>query len=375
MTRKDLTAHEKLSWLRLIRTDNIGPITGYKLLERFGSAEAALKAIPDLAKRGGRMEGLKAFSADLAEKELAQVEKYGAKLIARGEPDYPELLAQLEEMRRRCFAVFGHTTLLSKPSLGVVGARNASLSGRKIAEDFSRKVGAASFVIVSGLARGIDTSAHTASLDTGTVAVIAGGIDVIYPRENDKLYQQIAERGAIIAESPFGTEPLAKHFPRRNRLISGLSLGTLVVEAAMKSGSLITARTALEQNREVFAVPGSPLDPRAEGTNKLIQDGAHLALNADDIIRELKSLRLNAVNDPADSMWKGAPTLFSQNAVKAADEALRIRLLEILSPTPVQIDEVIRAAGAPVGDVLTVILELELSGRIERQPGNKVNLI
>ena len=357
MTQKNLDAKEKLAWLRLIRTDNIGPITFYKLLERFGSAENALKALPDLAKRGGRLADLKAFPADLAEKELAQIEKRGAKLIARGEPDYPELLAQLEDAPP-LIAVLGHAALLSKPSLGVVGARNASLTGRKIAEDFSRKTAAAGYVIVSGLARGIDTSADTASLDTGTVAVIAGGIDVVYPKENEKLYQQIAERGAIIAESPFGTEPLAKHFPRRNRLISGLSLGILVVEAAMKSGSLITARMAAEQNREVFAVPGSPLDPRAEGTNKLIQDGAHMALCADDIIRELKSLRLRPLNDPADSPWKSAPNLLTHNSAAQTDEALRIRLLEILSPTPVQMDEVIRASGASTGEVLTIILEL-----------------
>jgi len=374
MTQKNLDIKEKLAWLRLIRTDNIGPITFYRLLERFGSAESALKALPELAKRGGRMEGIKIFAADLAEKELEQIDKFGAKLIARDEPDYPELLAQVEDAPP-LLAVLGHAALLSKPSLGVVGARNASLSGRKIAEDFSRKTAAAGYVIVSGLARGIDTSAHTASLDTGTVAVIAGGIDVIYPPENEKLYRQIAERGAIIAESPFGTEPLAKHFPRRNRLISGLSLGTLVVEAAMKSGSLITARTALEQNREVFAVPGSPLDPRAEGTNKLIQDGAHMALSADDIIRELKSLRLRPVNDPADSPWKSGSAFLAQDAAGETNEALRIRLLEILSPTPVQIDEVIRASGAAAGEVLTVILELELAGRIERQPGNKVSLL
>ncbi len=374
MTRKNLEAKEKLSWLRLIRTENIGPITFYKLLERYGSAENALKAIPELAKRGGRLEGLKAFPADQAEKEIEQTTKYGAKLIARDEPNYPELLAQLEDAPP-LIAVLGHTALLPKHSLGVVGARNASLTGRKIAEDFSRKVAGAGYIIVSGLARGIDTAAHIASLTTGTIAVIAGGIDVVYPKENENLYRQIAEQGAIIAESPFGTEPLARHFPRRNRLISGLSLGVLVVEAAMKSGSLITARMAAEQNREVFAVPGSPLDPRAEGTNKLIQDGAHLALNAEDIIRELKSLRLKAMNDPSGGPWKGALDLPGQASSKEPDESLRARLLEILSPTPVQIDEVIRAAGAPVSEVLTVILELELAGRIERQPGNKVNLI
>jgi DNA processing protein len=373
MTKKPLGAKEKLAWLRLFRTENIGPITFYRLLERYSSAEAALKALPDLARRGGRMEGLKVFAADLAEKEMEQVEKSGAKLLARDEPDYPPLLAQLEDAPPIIAVLGGHAALLSRPSLGVVGARNASLTGRKIAEDFSRKVGAAGYVIVSGLARGIDSAAHAAALDTGTVAVVAGGIDIVYPKENEALYRQIAEQGAIIAESPFGTEPLARHFPRRNRLISGLSLGTLIVEAAMKSGSLITARMAAEQNREVFAVPGSPLDPRAEGANRLIQDGAHLALSADDIIRELKGLRLRPLNDPGDA-WKGAPNLFSPGG-KEPDESLRIRILEILSPTPVQMDEIIRASGASVSDVLTIILELELAGRIERQPGNKVNLI
>lgn len=370
MTQKPLAAKEKLAWLRLIRTENVGPITFYKLLERFGSAENALKALPDLAKRGGRMEGLKAFSLDLAEEEISQVEKYGARLIARDEPDYPPLLAQVEDAPP-LITVLGHAALLSKPALGVVGARNASLTGRKIAEDFSQKVAAAGYIIVSGLARGIDTHAHTASLATGTVAVMAGGIDVIYPRENEKLYRQISEQGAVIAESPFGTEMMARYFPRRNRIISGLSLGVLIVEAALKSGSLITARMALEQNREVFAVPGSPLDPRAEGTNKLIHEGAHMARSAEDIITELRSLRSRSMNDPPGESWKGAPTLFDGEP----DESLRDKILEMLSPTPVQMDEIIRAVEAPAGAVLTVILELELAGRVERQPGNKVNLI
>ena len=369
-----MNAAEKLAWLRLSRTENVGPITFYKLLERFGSADAALKALPDMAKRGGRLNGLKAFPADLAEKEMEKIEKFNAQLLARDEPDYPPLLAQVEDAPP-LLTVLGRSALLSRPSLGVVGARNASLSGRKIAEEFSRKVAAAGYVIVSGLARGIDTSAHTASLATGTVAVVAGGIDVVYPRENEKLYRQIAEQGAVVAENPFGTEPIARHFPKRNRIISGLSLGVLIVEAAMKSGSLITARMAAEQNREVFAIPGSPMDPRAEGTNKLILDGAHMTLTADDIIRELKNLRQRPLNDQAGGPWKGAPNLFSPAAAKEPDDSLRVRILEMLSYTPVQVDEIIRSAGAPAGDVLTVILELELAGRIERQPGKKVNLI
>lgn len=371
MKRNMLAAKEKLAWLRLSRTENIGPITFYKLLERFGSAEAALKAIPDLAKRGGRMNGLKPFDAGAAEQELAQVENCGARMIARDEPDYPDLLAQVEDAPP-LITVLGQAALLSRPALGVVGARNASLSGRKIAENFSRQVAAAGYVIVSGLARGIDASAHAAALATGTVAVVAGGVDVIYPRENENLYRQIVAQGAIIAESPFGTEPLARHFPRRNRLISGLSLGVLIVEAAMKSGSLITARMALEQNREVFAVPGSPLDPRAEGTLKLIEDGAHMATSAESIIRELKDHRRRPMNDPPGDRWVGASAV---SGFKEPDDALRLRLLEMLSSTPVQMDEIIRAADASAGDVLTVILELELAGRVERQPGNRVCLV
>ena len=367
-----MNAKEKLAWLRLSRTENIGPITFYKLLERFGAADTAVRALPDLAERGGRMEGLKAFPVGMAEKELEQIENIGARLIARDEADYPKLLGEVEDAPP-LVTVLGHANLLSKPALGVVGARNASLSGRKIAEDFSRKVAAAGYVIISGLARGIDTAAHTASLASGTVAVVAGGIDIIYPPENEKLYRQIAEQGAVVAESAFGTEPMARYFPKRNRVISGLSLGVLIVEAAMKSGSLITARMALEQNREVFAVPGSPLDPRAEGTNKLIQDGAHMATSADDIIRELKSLRLRPMNDPPADRWKGAPEVFS--GTKEPDESLHLKILEILSPTPVHVDEVIRAAEAPTTDVLIVILELEIAGRIERHPGNKVSLI
>ncbi|MDE1153114.1 MAG: DNA-processing protein DprA [Micavibrio sp.] len=365
-----LDPQEKIAWLRLIRTENVGPVTFNRLLDRFGTAEKALAALPELAKRGGRLEGLKVFPAASAEKEIDTVYKLGAKIICRTEDDYPALLRQVEDAPP-VITVLGNTKLLNKPSLGVVGARNASLTGRKIAEDFSRKTGAAGYVIASGLARGIDTAAHIATLASGTVAVVAGGIDVIYPPENDRLYRQIAEAGAVVAESPVNTEPLARHFPRRNRIISGISLGVLIVEAAAKSGSLITARMALEQNREVFAVPGSPLDPRAEGTNGLLRDGAHMATTADDIIQVLRSLTLRSLAEPPGAGWKGAPPATPPEP----SEALRIRIMECLSPTPVHMDELIRAVEAPVGEVLMVILEMELAGRIERQAGNKVNLI
>lgn len=364
-----LSDKERLSWLRLIRTDNVGPITFNRLIERFGSAEKALNALPDLAKRGGKMEGLKPFPQAEAEKEIEKVAKLGARLIAKCEPDYPPLLAAVEDAPP-VITVLGQAHLLKKPSLGVVGARNASLTGRKIAEDFSFKVAQAGYVIVSGLARGIDSAAHKASITTGTVAVVAGGVDVIYPIDNEALYKQIAEQGAVVAESPLSTEPIARHFPRRNRIISGLSLGTLVVEAAAQSGSLITARMALEQNREVFAVPGSPLDPRAEGTNSLLRDGAHMATNAGDIISVLKSLRIEPLRDPGRGY---TPPPMPESPEPS--QQLRNRILESLSPTPVEMDELIRSLEAPIGEVLTIILELELAGRIERQAGNRVNLI
>lgn len=366
-----LSPAEKTARLRLIRSENVGPITYARLMQRFGSAIRALEALPELARRGGGKKELAIFPSGAAEDEIARIEKYGARLIVQGEPEYPALLGETEDAPP-VLTVMGDAALLSRPALGVVGARNASLNGRKIAEGFSAKIGAAGYTVISGLARGIDSAAHMATLQTGTVAVVAGGIDVIYPRENEGLYREIAQKGAIVAESPFGTEPLARHFPRRNRIISGLALGVLVVEAAEKSGSLITARMALEQNREVFAVPGSPLDPRAGGANALLKDGAHVTTRAEDILNVLSGLRLRPLREPPQRGYDGG----GESPVHAdIPDDLRTRLLENLSPAPVSIDDLIRELNAPVGHVLTILLELELAGRIERQAGNKVNLI
>ena len=362
---------EKIARLRLIRTENVGPVTYYRLMQRFSTAEQALSALPELAKRGGKAKPLAAFTQSAAEDEIAAVYKAGADLLFHGTPEYPAQLQTVEDAPP-VLTVLGQAPILSKPSLGVVGARNASLTGRRIAESFSGKVGEAGYVIVSGLARGIDSAAHAASLKSGTVAVVAGGIDVIYPRENEKLYRDIAEQGAVVAESPFGTEPIARHFPRRNRIISGLARGVLVVEAAEKSGSLITARMALEQNREVFAVPGSPMDPRAGGTNALLKDGAHMATSPADILQVLDSLRLTSLRDPAGNDWQGAD---DSPPLSAPDDQLRDLILENLSHVPVPLDALIRAVNAPIGAILTILLELELAGRIERPAGNKVNLI
>lgn len=359
---------ERIDWLRLIRTENVGPITFHRLIARFKTAARALEALPEMAARGGKKE-LTAYPKDLAEKEFEQLTTFGARLITQKDALYPQLLAETEDAPP-VLTVLGNPQLLSKQGLGVVGARNASLVGRKIAESFSQKIGAAGYVINSGLARGIDSACHEAALATGTTAVIAGGIDVVYPKENEKLYRALAEKGAIVAESPFGMEPLARHFPRRNRIISGLSLGVLVVEAAEKSGSLITARMALEQNREVFAVPGSPLDPRAGGTNSLLKDGAHIATSADDILQVLKSLRLQPLRESADNSWDGP----EDTGLEVPDAALQSRILENLSYTPVSIDELIRAVKAPTGYVMTVLLELELAGRVTRHSGHKVSL-
>ncbi|MDY0009747.1 MAG: DNA-processing protein DprA [Bdellovibrionales bacterium] len=369
-----LSAAERTARLRLIRSENVGPITYNRLMQRFGTAERALKALPELARRGGGKKEISIFAQSAAEDEIARIEKFGAKLIVSGDAEYPALLGEAEDAPP-VLTVLGNPALLSRPALGVVGARNASLAGRKIAEGFSAKVGAAGYTIVSGLARGIDSAAHAASLQSGTVAVVAGGIDVIYPRENEALYRAIAAQGAIVAESPFGTEPLARHFPRRNRIISGLSLGVLIVEAAHKSGSLITARMAIEQNREVFAVPGSPLDPRAGGTNSLLKDGAHVTTSAEDILQVLGSLRVKPLREPPQRGYDGGDDTDDSPLHAEIPDSLRIKILENLSPAPVSIDDLIREVNAPVGYILTILLELELAGRIERQAGNKVNLI
>lgn len=376
MAHSPLSDAEKLAWLRLSRTENVGPITFYRLLQRYGTAINALDALPDLARRGGRTKPLVAYDKSRAEDEMARLDKIGAKLIVQGESDYPHLLKQVEDAPP-VITVLGNPDILSQNALAVVGARNASLTGRKMAENLSRACAAEGFVITSGLARGIDTAAHTSALQTGTVAVVAGGIDVIYPRENEQLYKQIAEQGAIVAESPLGTQPVARHFPRRNRIISGLCLGTLIVEAAEKSGSLITARMALEQNREVFAIPGSPMDPRAGGTNRLLKDNsAHLVTGAEDILNVLRSLRLQPLFEPEPPQFD-LPLPQSQPAADQEKrlDALREKILELLSYTPIAVDEIVRECESSIAEVLTVLLELELAGRIERQPGNRVNLI
>lgn len=362
---------ERIDRVRLIRAENVGPVTFMRLLERFGTAAAALAALPDLARRGGRTAPLRVPGKAEVEREGAALDRMGGRWLFRGEADYPMALAAIDDAPP-VLAVLGFPALLSRPCVGIVGARNASIVGRKMAERLGRDLAEAGFTVASGLARGIDTAAHQGSIGGGTAAVVAGGVDVVYPPENEALYRDIAQRGAVLAESPLGTEPQARHFPRRNRLISGLSLGVVVVEAALKSGSLITARFAAEQGRDVFAVPGSPLDPRAQGCNRLIKEGAALVETADDIIQHLRAVAGGPLSEPSGGHFRSSNPMQEDEAELAKARQL---VGECLSPTPVLIDEVIRGCQLSAGVVMTVLLELELAGRLQRHPGGQVSLI
>ena len=363
-----LNPAERLDWLRLSRSENVGPVTFYQLLARFGSAAAALAALPEIAQQGGRRRPLAICPRSAAERELAALDRAGARLVAWGEPDYPAALAAVDDAPP-LLSLQGDAALLARPAVAVVGARNASANGRRFARDIALQLGQRGIAVVSGLARGIDAAAHEGALPTGTIAIVAGGIDQIYPEENRALHEAIAERGLILAEMPLGTEPQARHFPRRNRIISGASLGVLVVEAALRSGSLITARFALEQGREVFAVPGSPLDPRCRGTNDLIRRGAALAETAEDVVAALgPQLAPRAVPPPRPRPEPAPPG-------PAELARAMSRVLEQLSPDPVPVDELVRQCRLPAAVVAAVLLDLELAGRLERQPGNLVALV
>ncbi|HEY0627652.1 MAG TPA: DNA-processing protein DprA [Allosphingosinicella sp.] len=356
---------DQVARLRLIRSDNIGPVTYFQLLARFGSASAALDAIPDLAARGGGRAPKLAPRA-LVEREMERVEALGARYLFLGQGMYPPLLAELESAPP-ALIVKGHLTLLDKPAVAMVGARNASAAACRFARMLAQKLGEEGAVVVSGLARGIDTAAHDGSLESGTVAVIAGGIDIVYPPENEARQQAIAERGLLIAEQPPGVEPRARHFPYRNRIIAGLAQGTVVVEAAPKSGSLITARYAAEYGREVMAVPGSPLDPRAQGCNQLIREGATLIQNAEDVLEATRPVGHRPFAQK--SFDYSAPA-----AAADASERERQAVLDLLSPTAVPVDELVRQSSLAPATLQTVRLELELAGRLERHAGGKVSL-
>ena len=357
-------SQDLLDRLRLIRTAGIGPIAFRQLLLRFGSASEALAAIPDLARRGGgKAPSLCPIAA--AEREIAAVEALGALYLSIGQGLYPRALAELENAPP-LVTVKGRLELLEQPMVAIVGARNASAAACRFARGLAHELGCDGVSVVSGLARGIDSAAHDGSIESGTIAVIAGGIDVAYPPENEARQATIAERGLLIAEMPPGTEPRARHFPYRNRIIAGLAAGTVVVEAAPRSGSLITARLAGEAGREVMAVPGSPLDPRAQGCNQLIRDGATLIQNAADVIEAVRPT-LGQFASPRAS-FEPAPDH------EKVEPDLRAAVESLLGPSPVPVDELVRQSGGAAGAVQLVLLELDLAGRLDRHAGGKVSL-
>ncbi len=362
-----LSDEERLDWLRLIRSSHVGPRTFHGLLKHCGSARAALAALPELARRGGAKGAARVCSSDEAKAELEALRAHDIEIVALGEAGYPQRLAMIDDPPP-LLAVRGRHETLALPLIAIVGSRNASAAGRKFAERLAREIGEAGFGIVSGLARGIDAAAHHASLDTGTIAVLAGGHARIYPPEHGDLLDRILAHGAAVSEMPLEWEPRAPDFPRRNRLISGLSVGIVVVEAAKRSGSLITARFAGEQGREVFAVPGSPLDPRAEGANELIKQGATVVTGAADVISAVEPILRR-------------PIIFSAEEPEAdfssgeAEDTARAEIVALLGPTPVALDDLIRLSGHSPATVRTVLLELELAGRLERHGGSLFSLL
>jgi DNA processing protein len=372
-----LSDADRLDWLRLIRSENVGPITFHRLLRQYGTATAALEALPALARRGGRGRPLRVCSRAAAERELVALDRAGVAVVAHGDRHYPAALAPLEDSPPLLF-VRGHPALLERRGVAIVGARNASLNGRKLAHRLAQDLVRADLLVASGMARGIDTAAHQGALSAGglgqggTVAVLAGGVDVVYPPENQSLYDALAEQGAAVSEMPLGEAPQARHFPRRNRIISGMALGVVVVEAAARSGSLITARLAGEQGREVFAVPGSPLDARAAGPNRLLREGATLTETADDVLRGLADLLRAPLREPEPADFRAGTAVPPSDAEV---DAARADILEALGPAPVTVDEIIRGCQLSVSVVAVVLLELELAGRLERLPGGRIALL
>ena len=357
--------------LRLIRSQNVGIKTFQSLIKVYGTATKALEALPELSRKGGRQSPIIPFSKSQAEDEITATEKIGGKMLCYLDKDYPKLLKQIDDYPP-IISVQGDINLLNKFSIGIVGARNASLNGCKLAAKIAKHLGKNKIIIVSGLARGIDTASHLESIETGTIAVIAGGLGHIYPPENKKLYDQISEKGAVIAELATSAIPRSQHFPQRNRIISGISAGIIVVEAGLQSGSLITARMALEQNREVFAVPGFPLDPRCQGSNKLIKQGAVIIDSIESIIDNLPNFEQIMLNlhDNSDKNY--------QNIFVNIDEAelniARTTIVELLSSTPISLEELSDNIDIPIRIITIILLELEIAGKITRYPGSRFAL-
>lgn len=362
----DLSFSERRDWLRLIRTQNVGPVSFRDLINRYGDAGSAIEALPALI----RKKPLSIPTLEQVEREMDYSERMGVRLICAVEPDYPRYLRALDPPPP-VISVLGHVDILNQPCVAIIGSRNASAIGQRFAGTLAAELGQAGQVIVSGLARGIDAAAHHAAIESGTVAVLGGGVDHIYPRDNTELYHAIRERGAIVSESPLGYRATARDFPRRNRIISGLSRGVVVIEAAERSGTLITARYALEQNREVMAAPGSPLDPRTKGCNRLIRQGAHLIESPEDVLNVLSGLRSLELQEPRDSF--AAPQFDAEHAdadIRKAEPKVRA----LLSPTPTPRDDIIRASKLPTPIVNAVLLEMELNGETLVEPDGRVAL-
>ncbi len=387
-----LDERQLIDWLRLLRTDGVGPRTFRSLINQYGGARGAIDALPELARSRGRPVSVTPVAE--AERELAAARGMGARFVATGEAEYPKALAATDGAPP-LLAVVGPLDLARLPLVSIVGSRNASMAGLKMTERLARDLGGAGFGVVSGLARGIDAQAHQASLATGSIAVVAGGLDRLYPEENRKLFEALCERGAVVSEMPFGWVARGRDFPRRNRIVSGLSLGTVVIEAARKSGSLITSRFALEQGREVFAVPGSPLDQRAEGPNDLIRQGATLVRDSADVIEVLRPL-VGQEHRPADMregggeatepLWDEADWLRTGAVApdgpveapyggweEAGPKDVRATVIDLLTAAPADPDDLARAAGLSIRELNLVLYGLEAESRLERHPGGKVS--
>lgn len=365
------TEDDRFAWLRLLRSRRVGITTFYRLLAEHGTAQNALAALPEVARAAG-VQGYETCPAGVIEAEIKAAKAARARLLCLGDPDYPALLSQISDAPPMLWAV-GDTSLLSRPTIALVGARNASSLGTRMARALAHELGEKGYCVASGLARGVDTAAHIAAISTGTVAVMAGGVDVVYPAENGGLAQDIAKTGLLISEQPMGTTPQARHFPSRNRIISGAAQAVVVVEAAVKSGSLITARDALDQGREVLAVPGHPFDARASGCNMLIRDGATLVRNADDVIAALP--RLTAPVPPVQrDLLADLPPPPPERRALAQTATLHQQILSRLGPSPVAEDQLIRDLAVSAGHVGPALVDLELDGKIRRQSGGLLSL-
>jgi len=361
-----LSFEQKRDWLRLSRTPRVGPVAFRDLLRRYKTAEAALDALPSIIRR----KDVVIPPVEVIEAEMEQAEQIGVKILASCEPNYPTYLGAVDPPPPLIF-VLGQSNILHKPCIAIVGSRNASAIGQRFARQIANELGNEGYSIISGLARGIDASAHAGSLETGTAAVLGGGVDHVYPRQNAELYQAISTQGALISESPLGYRATARDFPRRNRIISGLSMGVVVIEAAERSGTLITARYAMEQNREVMAAPGSPLDPRTKGCNRLIQQGAALVENTQDIINCLQNVRSPDVREAEKGYTRPE---FDWDGAKAEIDKARNALTHLLSPTPTPRDEIIRQSGFSTAIVAAALLEMELNGEALVEPDGRVAL-